>query len=78
MIRLFPAKVVSLEISLSADQMNEETAERIRETGELCELPSLRELANVLSSSGLPKSLSEVDKGPRINKVVNDNQLSTR
>jgi hypothetical protein len=60
--RYFPKKVLALEVSLSADQMYEETAERIGEHVEICEPPPLTELAGLLSSSGLPKSLSDVDK----------------
>src|SRR5262245_3216093 len=60
--RYFPKKLLALEVSLSADQMYEETAERMSEIVEICEPPPLTELANLLSSSGLPKSLSDVDK----------------
>lgn len=60
--RYFPKKVLALEVSLSADQMNSETADRMRELVEICPPPPLTELANLLSSSGLPKSLSDVDK----------------
>jgi hypothetical protein len=47
---------------MTLDQMYEETAERMREIVDICELPPLTELANLLSSAGLPKSLSDVDK----------------
>ena len=60
--RYFPKKLLALEVSLSADQMYEETAERMRELVEICEPPPLTELASLLSSAGLPKSLSDVDK----------------
>jgi len=60
--RYFPKKLLALEVSLSADQMNKETAERMRELVEICEPPSLTELASLLSSAGLSKSLSDVDK----------------
>jgi hypothetical protein len=60
--RYFPKKLLALEVSLSADQMYEETAERMGELVEICQPPPLTELANLLSSSGLPKSLSDVDK----------------
>jgi rRNA maturation endonuclease Nob1 len=60
--RHFPKKVLALEASLSTDQMYEETADRMRKLVEICEPPPLKELASLLSSAGLPKSLSEVDK----------------
>jgi rRNA maturation endonuclease Nob1 len=60
--RYFPKKVLALEVSLSADQMYEETAERMSKLVEIPQPPPLTELANLLSSSGLPKSLSDVDK----------------
>lgn len=60
--RYFPKKVLALEVSLSADQMYKETAERMRELVEICEPPPLMELANLLSSSRLSKALSDVDK----------------
>ena len=59
--RYFPKKVLALEVSLSADQMYEDTAERMKELVEICDPPPLTELASLLSS-GLPKSLSDVDK----------------
>lgn len=42
--------------------MKKETAERMRELVEICEPPPLTELASLLSSAGLSKSLSDVDK----------------
>lgn len=60
--RLFPKKVLALEVSLSADQMYQETADRMRERIEIIEPPPLTELASLLSTAGLPKSLSDVDK----------------
>ena len=60
--RYFPKKVLALEVSLSADQMYSETAERMGELVEICPPPPLTELASLLSTSGLPKSLSDVDK----------------
>lgn len=39
--RYFPKKLLALEVSLSADQMYEETAERMRELVEICEPPPL-------------------------------------
>lgn len=60
--RYFPKKLLALQVSLSADQMYEETAERISGIVELCPPPPLPELASLLSTSSLPKSLSDVDK----------------
>lgn len=61
--RNFPKKkVLALEVSLSIDQMHDEVAERIRDLVEICEPPPLTEIARILSSSALPKSLSDVDK----------------
>jgi predicted nucleic acid-binding protein len=60
--RHFPKKILSLEESFSADQMREDTAVRMRELVEICQLPPTTELAQLLSSSGLSKALSDVDK----------------
>lgn len=60
--RYFPKKILALEVSLSADQMYEETAERMRELVDICDPPPPIELASLLSSASLPKSLSYVDK----------------
>lgn len=60
--RYFPKKVLALEVSLSADQMYPETAERVSEFVEVCPPPPLTELAHLLTKSNLPKSLSDVDK----------------
>jgi hypothetical protein len=60
--RWFPKKVLALEASLSEDQMYAETAERVKEFVELCPLPTPTELANLLSSAGLSKAFSDVDK----------------
>ena len=60
--RYFPKKVLALEVSLSADQMYSETAERMSELVEICPPPPLTKLASLLSTSGLQKSLSDVDK----------------
>jgi hypothetical protein len=62
LLSYFPKKLLALEVSLSAEQMYTETAERMREIVEICEPPPLVELATLLSSAQLPKSLSEVDK----------------
>ena len=60
--RWFPKKFVALEVSLSADQMYAETAERMKEIVEHCPLPTPTELASLLSSAGLSKALADVDK----------------
>ena len=60
--RWFPTKLLGLEVSLSADQMYVETAERVVEFVELCALPTSTELAKLLSSPGLSKAFSDVDK----------------
>jgi hypothetical protein len=60
--RYFPTKVLALEVSLSADQMYPETADRVSELVEICPPPPITELTKLLSSSGLTKSLSDVDK----------------
>lgn len=58
----FPKKLLALEVSLSADQMYEETAKRVRGVVEICQLPPPTELASILFSAGLSKALTEVDK----------------
>ncbi len=60
--RYFPKKVLALEVSLSADQMYSETADRVREFVEFFPPPPLTELASLLTESDLPKALSNVDK----------------
>ena len=60
--RWFPKKLLALEVSLLADQMYAETAERVKEFVELCPLPIPTELAIPLSSAGLSKAISDVDK----------------
>jgi predicted nuclease of predicted toxin-antitoxin system len=60
--RWFPKKFLALEVSLSAEQMYEETAERLKEIVEICPLPTPTELAGLLSSAGLSKALADVDK----------------
>lgn len=60
--RWFPKKLLALEVSLSADQMYAETAERVKEFVELCPLPIPTELGIPLSSAGLSKAISDVDK----------------
>lgn len=59
--RWFPKKLLALEVCLSADQMYVETAKRVVEFVELCDLPTPTELAKLLSSSGLSIALSEAD-----------------
>lgn len=60
--RWFPKKVLALEVSLSEDQMYAATAKRVMDFVELCPLPTPTELANLLSSPGLSKAFSDVDK----------------
>ena len=60
--RWFPKKALALEVSLSADQMYADTAKRVNAFVELCSLPAPTELANLLSSAGLSKAMSDVDK----------------
>lgn len=60
--RHFPPKLLALEVSLSADQMYRETSVRMRGFVEIIEPPALMELARLLSTADLPKSLSDVDK----------------
>lgn len=59
--RHFPKKLLALEVSLSADQMYEETAERMRGLVEICPPPPMAKLASLLSTAALSKSLSQVD-----------------
>lgn len=60
--RLFPKKMLALEVSLSADQMYQEIADRMRKRIEIIEPPRRTELDSLLSTAGLPKSLSDVDE----------------
>jgi hypothetical protein len=60
--RRFPKKLLVLEVSLSADQMYAETAERLKDIVEVCPLPPPTELAGLLSSAELSKALADVDK----------------
>jgi hypothetical protein len=60
--RCFPKKLLVLDVSLTADQMRADTAERLRDLVEICPLPPLADLRLLLTSSSLSKSLSEVDK----------------
>ncbi|CAN5434235.1 hypothetical protein BH10PLA2_BH10PLA2_30190 [soil metagenome] len=60
--RWFPKKFLALGVSLSADQMYAETAERMKEIVEYCALPTPTELAGLLSSVRLSKALADVDK----------------
>jgi hypothetical protein len=59
--RFFPKRCLALETSFSANQLREDTVERMRDRVVLQELPSAGDLAAILSSAGLPKALSEVD-----------------
>ena len=60
--RWFPKKVLALEVSFTAEQMREDTAERMNERTEFYSLPSPAALVNLLSSAGLSTALSDVDK----------------
>ena len=60
--RRFPKKLLALEVSLSADQMDADTAKRLKVIVELCPLPTPTELAGLLASVGLSKALADVDK----------------
>jgi uncharacterized lipoprotein YbaY len=61
--RHFPTSIAALEESFTmADQLREETAERMRKRVTICALPTAAELKVILSSVTLSKALSEVDK----------------
>jgi hypothetical protein len=60
--RSLPKKILALEVSFSAEQMLEETSKRMKARTEFFSLPSPTELANLLLTSGLPKTLSDVNK----------------
>ena len=59
--RHFPKRILALEKSFSADQLREETVQRMQDRVTLQELPSTSDLTTILSSAGLPKALAEVD-----------------
>ena len=46
--RRFPKKLLALEVSLSADQMDADTAKRLKVIVEVCPLPTPTELASLL------------------------------
>lgn len=60
--RHFPKKLFALEVSLSADQMYAETAERISAVVDLHPLPTAGEISSLFSRANLSRSLSDVDK----------------
>ncbi|MGI6420160.1 MAG: hypothetical protein ACOX1P_31405 [Thermoguttaceae bacterium] len=60
--QFFPAKILALGVSLSIEQMREETAARLKARVQLCALPPPAELACLLSAQGLSKALSDVDR----------------
>ena len=60
--RYFPKKIFALEESFSIEQMREDTADRLKDRVEIGQLPPAKELAVLLSPSGLSKALSDVDK----------------
>lgn len=60
--RLFPKKILGLEESFSVEQMWQDIAARIKPRVAICSLPPPTDLATLLSSAGLSKALSDVDK----------------
>jgi len=60
--RHLPTKILALEVSFFADQMRPETAQKLLGIVDYCRAPTYAELQCIVSSSNLPKSLSEVDK----------------
>ncbi|MDP7018826.1 MAG: hypothetical protein QGG36_23700 [Pirellulaceae bacterium] len=59
--RHFPKRILALEKSFSADQLREETVQRMQDRVTHQELPPTNDLATILTSAGLPKALAEVD-----------------
>ena len=59
--RFFPKKLLALEKSFSADQLRQETVDRMRERVSRQELPQTSDLTTILSSAGLSTALSGVD-----------------
>jgi hypothetical protein len=57
----FPTSIVALEESFTADQLRQDTAERMRERVTKCPLPPTAELAGILTSGNLSKRLADVD-----------------
>jgi predicted nuclease of predicted toxin-antitoxin system len=55
----FPSTILALEESLSADQLREETAQRMRSRVTVCGLPA--KLGAILVSANLPRALARVD-----------------
>lgn len=60
--RMFPEKVLVLDVSLTTDQMRPDTSERMKNRVEFCSLPSPAVLAKLLASAELSKALAHVDK----------------
>lgn len=60
--RHFPTSIAALEESFTADQLREETAERMRQLVTLCPLPPTTELTNIITAASLSKRLAAVDK----------------
>jgi hypothetical protein len=54
--------VVALEVSFSADQLREATAQRIRQRVTLSALPRASDVARILATAGLPRALADVDR----------------
>lgn len=59
--RHFPTSIAALEESFTADQLREETAERMRERMTYCALPSTADLTEILTSASLSKKFAKVD-----------------
>lgn len=59
--RFFPKKLLALEKSFSADQLRQETVERMQDRVTHHDLPPTGDLATLLSSAALSSALSDVD-----------------
>ena len=59
--RMFPNTILGLEESFTVEQMYQDIAARIKPRVLICTLPPPTELAQLLSSAGLSKALSDVD-----------------
>ena len=60
--RWFPKAVLALEVSISEEQMLEETAERMKQRIKPCALPSRAVLSKLLKSTALSNTLSDAEK----------------
>jgi len=61
LVRHFPTSIAALEESFAADQLRDDTIERMRERMTICPLPPTTELTNILASASLSKRLADVD-----------------